>query len=69
MLVSFDGHELMTPVKNPRSGIPGDELLDLLDLLFILLYAPSSFWHSQFPITLIGLHLLIEHFLLFGAAL
>jgi hypothetical protein len=47
MLVSLDGHELMTPVKKPRSGIPVDELLDeLLDLLFILLYTPTSFWHS-----------------------
>jgi hypothetical protein len=66
MLVSFDGHELTTPVKNPSSGREGEELFDLL---FILLYTPSSFWHPHFPIALVGFHLLVEHFLFLGAAL
>jgi hypothetical protein len=43
MLVSLDGHELMTPVKKPRSGRDGDDV-DLV--FFILLYTPTSFWHS-----------------------
>jgi hypothetical protein len=66
MLVSFDGHELTTPVKNPSSGREGDELFDLL---FILLYATSSFWHSHFSIALVGFHLLVEHLLFLGTSL